>query len=92
MFKAVGVDVLSAYDAASIGQTDESQLAFAASAGRVLVSFDMDFLILHQSGCQHAGILWTPLTKHSIGGLIQALLLVHGAMTSEEMLNHLEHL
>jgi hypothetical protein len=68
--------------------SDTDQLAFATAAERVLVSFDPDFLVLHQSGLAHAGIAWCPEQKHSIGQLIQALLLLHGVLDRDSMRNH----
>lgn len=57
-----------------------------------MVTFDTDFLVLHQAGAQHAGIAWCPAQKYSVGQLIQALLLVHGILASESMRNHVEYL
>ncbi len=71
---------------------DPEQLAFAASIGRVLVSFDPDFLALHQAGTPHLGIAWCPATKYSIGELVQMLVLHHAVSSLEEMQNRVEHL
>jgi predicted nuclease of predicted toxin-antitoxin system len=70
---------------------DLEQLEFATREGRVLVTFDTDFLAIHQAGTQHGGIVWCPAAKYSIGELLQVLLLVSSVMTSAEMINHLEH-
>jgi len=74
-----GIDVLTTQDAGRCGLTDPDQLAFAAAEGRVMVTFDTDYLVLHHSGVSHAGIGWCPEQKHSIGDIIQALLLLHRA-------------
>jgi hypothetical protein len=87
-----GIDVLTAQDAARCGLSDLEQLTFATLEERVFVSFDSDFLALHQSGVTHAGIAWSPEQKYSIGQLIQALLLVHGVLDRDSMRNHLEYL
>ena len=87
-----GIDVLTAQEAGRCGVPDPDQLAFATAQGRVLVTFDPDFLALHQAGTPHAGIAWCPATKYSIGELIQTLVLVHAALTADEMHNHVEHL
>jgi hypothetical protein len=55
-------------------------LAFATVEERVMVTFDTDFLALHQTGIEHAGIAWCQEQKYTIGKLIQALLLVHGVL------------
>jgi predicted nuclease of predicted toxin-antitoxin system len=87
-----GVDVLTAQEAGRCQLTDPEQLAFAASEGRVVLTFDSDFLALHQAGITHAGIAWCPATKYSIGDLIRVLVLLHGVLSAAEMQNHLEHL
>lgn len=68
------------------------QLAFATKEERVVVTFDPDYLALHQSGMPHGGIAWCPAQKHSIGKMIQAVLLVHGVLDRESMRNHVEYL
>jgi len=85
-----GIDVLTAQEADRCGLPDLEQLAFATGEGRVMVTFDPDFVALHQSGVEHGGIAWCPERKYSIGELIQAMLLLHGVMDSEAMRNHLE--
>jgi predicted nuclease of predicted toxin-antitoxin system len=87
-----GIDVLTAQDAARCGLSDPDQLAFAGSDQRVMVTFDTDYLALHQCGVQHAGIAWCPAQKHNIGNLILALLLVHGVLDRASMRNHVEYL
>jgi hypothetical protein len=57
-----------------------------------MATFDSDFLALHQSGVQHAGIAWCPQQKFAIGQLIQALLLLHGVLDRDSMRNHVEFL
>ena len=87
-----GIDVLTAQEAGRCALPDPDQLAFAASENRVLVTFDSDFLALHQAGTAHAGIAWCPATKYSIGELIQMLVLLHGVLSADDMRNHVEHL
>ena len=87
-----GIDVLTAQDANQCGASDPDQLAFATGQGRVLLTFDSDFLALHQSGVSHAGIVWCPATSYPIGALIQMLVLLHGVLTADDMLNHVEYL
>lgn len=87
-----GVDALTAQDAGRCGMSDAEQLAFATEQGRVMATFDTDFLVLHQSGIPHEGIVWCPEQKYGIGQLIQALLLVHGVLDRDAMRNHVEYL
>ncbi len=86
------VDVLTAQEAGRCGLPDADQLAFATAAGRVVVTFDTDFLALHQSSVPHAGIAWCPEQKHGVGQLIQALLLIHGVLDADAMRDHVEYL
>ena len=58
----------------------------------MLVSFDPDYLALHQQGTAHAGIAWCQEQKHGVGQLIQALLLIHGVLDRQAMRNHVEYL
>lgn len=85
-----GINVLTSQDAGRCGLPDADQLAFATSEHRVMVTFDSDYLALHGSGITHGGIAWCPAQKHSIGQLIQALLLVHGVLDRDSMCNHVE--
>jgi Domain of unknown function (DUF5615) len=87
-----GVDVLTAQDAGRCAVPDAHQLAFCLAEQRVIVSFDIDFLALHQSGIEHAGIAWCPERKYGIGELIRALLLLHGVLDREDMRSHVEYL
>ena len=87
-----GVDVLTAQEANHCGLSDHDQLAFATAQQRVMVSFDSDYLALHQSAMQHAGIAWCPATKYRIGQLVQMLVLLHRIADRDSMRNHVEHL
>src|SRR5262245_42615306 len=90
--RARGIDVLTALETGRCGLPDADQLAFATAEGRVMVSFDTDYLALHGTGVPHAGIAWCPETKYSVGRLIDALALVHFVLTADDMLNHVEYL
>ena len=87
-----GINVLTIQDAGRSGMLDEDQLDFALTEDRVLVTFDTDFLVLHQSGVTHAGIAWCPEMKYSIGQMIQAVLLLHGVLDRDAMRCHVEYL
>ena len=45
-----GIDILTAQEAGQCGAADPDQLAFASADGRVVLTFDSDFVALHQSG------------------------------------------
>ena len=87
-----GVNVLTVQEVGRCGFPDSDQLSFATANQRVMVSFDPDFLALHKAGIPHGGIAWCPEQKYGIGPLIQALLLLHGALDRDSMRNHVEYL
>ena len=67
-----GVDVLTVPEAGMLGARDEEHLAFARREGRVLLTQDEDFLRLHASGAEHAGIVYTH-QQTAIGEMIRRL-------------------
>jgi hypothetical protein len=87
-----GIDVLTAWDAGRCGYSDAEQLEFAAAEDRVLVTFDPDYLALHNGGSLHAGIAWCPATKYVIGKLLQLLVLLHGVSDQQALKNRVEYL
>jgi hypothetical protein len=86
-----GVDVLSVPEADRIGTADNEQLAFALAEGRVLLTYDTDYLVLHAAGVSHAGIVYanqyTP-----VGEIVRGLMLIYQALDSAEMAGHVEYL
>ena len=87
-----GIDALATQEAGNCGLSDPEQLAFATAAGRVTVTFDVDFLTIHNEGISHAGIAWCRLTKYSVGQMVAILVLVHAVYSADEMQNHVEYL
>ena len=87
-----GIDVLTIQDAGRNGLPDPDQLAFGLAQDRVMVTFDTDYLALHQSGIDHAGIAWCPQQKYSVGMLLQLLELLHGVSNRDQMRNRVEYL
>ena len=65
--RALGLDVVTVAEAATTGNSDEAQLVYAASEGRMLVSQNqIDFRRLHTAFARtsrpHSGILLIPQT------------------------------
>jgi predicted nuclease of predicted toxin-antitoxin system len=87
-----GIEILTAHEAHRCGFDDAEQLQFAEANEYVIVTFDRDYLALDAGGVSHAGIAWCPATKYSVGQLIQALMLLHGVLTTSEMRDHVEYL
>src|SRR3954468_18786120 len=90
--RASSIDVLTAQEAGRCGLADLEQLTFATTAGRVMVKFDSDYLALHRSGVQHAGIAWCQEQKYGIGPLIQLLVVLHQVSDRDQMRNRVEYL
>jgi predicted nuclease of predicted toxin-antitoxin system len=87
-----GIDVTTTVETGLAGAADEDHIAFALSQGRVIVTHDEDFLVLHSRGVRHAGIAYCHQGDRSVGELLRALVLVRGRLTPEEMENRLEFL
>lgn len=71
-----GVDVTTTGQADLRGASDEKQLEFALSEGRVLVTHDEDFLIIARHGVLHGGIAYCQPTLRTIGQVIAGLMLI----------------
>lgn len=87
-----GIDVLTAQEAGRCGLPDSVQLAFAASEERLMVTFDSDYLALHQSSVSHAGIAWCPQQKYGTTMLVQILELLHRVADRGQMRNRVKFL
>lgn len=88
-----GVNVLTTQEAGNLSLPDEMQLAFAKQEGRVFFTMDDDFLVLHNNGHGHAGIIYIPQNRRiSVGDAVKNLWLVYEVLTPEEMKGHLEFL
>ena len=88
----LGFDVVTAQSAGRCGRSDTDQLSFASDKGRVLLTFDADFLDPVISGVEHAGIAWCEARKYSYGELIRMVSVLHAVVSAEEMKNRLEYL
>ena len=86
-----GIDVTTTQQVALRGATDPQQLAFASAHQRVLFTQDDDYLALHGAGAQHAGIVYSHQQVHSVGEIIDFLILVWSVYTPDEMRNRVEY-
>lgn len=87
-----GIDVTTTPQCGLLSAGDEKQIDFAYSDNRVLVTYDTDFLRLHNRGVPHAGIAHSPKGKRTIGELIHGLVMIAECLGPEEMRNHVEYL
>ena len=86
-----GVDVRTVVDAGLLGADDEEHLERATSEGRVIFTQDDDFLRLHASGTNHAGIAYAP-QQTPIGDILYGLMLIYQILEPEEMIGQVEFL
>jgi hypothetical protein len=89
--RARGVDVTSVMEEDQRGASDLEHIRFGLAHGRVIVSYDPDFLRLHAQGVDHAGLAFKE-GGASIGELVRGLLLIWSVMSAEEMHGHVEFL
>jgi hypothetical protein len=87
-----GIDAVTVLDLNLLGEDDVDHLQNATQQGRVLCTYDSDFLDMAASGIQHTGIVFGQQEKHYIGTWVNWLALMHAVYTSEEMLNRIEFL
>ena len=87
-----GIDVTTTADAGLVGAPDRDHLVFAVEAGRVVVTEDIDFLRLHAAGERHTGIAYCHPQSRSIGEMLRRLVLIHAALSPEDMKNRVEYL
>ena len=87
-----GIDVTTTPEVGLIGTSDEAQLNCAASAGRVIITNDTDFLRLHAAGAAHTGIVFCSSQHRSLGELIRLLVLIWELLELGEMQGHVEYL
>jgi hypothetical protein len=90
--RARGIEVTTVLEATRTGLSDEAQLAWAAAAGWVLCTGNVaDFFRLHTAfmmqGKSHAGIIFIPQQRYSVGVQIRKLLHLVATRSAESMQN-----
>lgn len=87
-----GIDVVTVRDLGLLGATDEAHLANATKLGRVLCTYDIDYLQLVATGVEHAGIVFGQQDIHYVGDWVNWLTLMHAVYHQLEMVNRVEYL
>lgn len=90
--RQLGMEVTRTPDVGLLGAMDEEQLAFAFTEGRVLVTQDIDFVLMHDSGAPHCGIVYGPKDRRTNRELIDGITLVWDCCTPDEMVGKLERI
>lgn len=84
---AGGMDVVSAHSLEQLGDSDPNHLARATRMGRVLCTYDQDFLRIAAEGIEHSGIIYAQQQKATIGGWIREIKAIHAQMPTEDVIN-----
>ncbi|MCE2674711.1 MAG: DUF5615 family PIN-like protein, partial [Microcystis sp. 53598_E5] len=84
-----GIDVTTSPEKGLMGSSDEEQLAYALSQGRVIFTFDDDFLVLSSMGLEHWGIIYSH-QRQSIGKIISDLVLIWECLEPGYMYKNVE--
>src|SRR5437868_593060 len=93
--RRAGFDAVSTPDSGRLGESDASQLAWAASQGRVVVTFNVaHFAQLHAAwmgrGEHHAGVVVS--SQRPIGDLLRRLINLAGVLDADAVVDRLEFL
>lgn len=79
-----GFDVVSVRSLNTRGTEDIEHLQTATTMGRVLCTYDSDFLSLASQGIEHAGIAFAQSEKTTIGDWVRELRFLHSTVTAEQ--------
>lgn len=90
--KQRGIDAVTVRDLGLLGDTDRNHLQRAAEMGRVLCTYDTDFLRIAAQGVEHAGIIFGFHDRTTYGDWMRALELICGVYTPQDMQNQVEYL
>ena len=85
-----GIDVTTTPEQSLMGISDEAQLEFAISQGRVIFTQDTDFLRINQSNTNHLGIVFCSQGNKSIGEIIRGLVLIWELLEPVDMKGKVE--
>jgi hypothetical protein len=91
-----GLDVITALERAWDTFDDVTLLAAATAEGRILLTNDKGFLRLDSqwraAGRAHAGIVFWPQAKRSIGDVIRSVVIYASTTSAEDAANRVEFL
>ena len=87
-----GIDVTTTVEARLLSRSDRSQIEYARTTGRVIVTHDTDFLRMASEDSDHPGIVYCHRTAHSIGESIRRLILVYEVLRADEIRGRVEFL
>ena len=89
---ASNIDVVSAHSLDLLGDSDPNHLARAGTLGRILCTYDQDFLRLAAEGAIHSGIIFAQQQRTSIGDWVREIQAIHAQMQAEDMIGQVVYL
>lgn len=97
ILRARGVDVATVNEKEMQRRSDEEQLAFATSLGRVIVTFNIaDFRRIRArwmtTGRSHSGIIVAEQRRYSVGEKANRVIRLAAVLKQEQMNNRIEFL
>ncbi|MGE0132105.1 MAG: DUF5615 family PIN-like protein [Blastocatellales bacterium] len=87
-----GIDVTTTIEMGLRTASDDEQLEFIRSEGRVLVTHDTDFLRIASQTVDHPGIAFSHKDTVSTGQIIRSLALIYEIPGPDEMAGQVEFL
>ena len=95
--RAQFIDVRTAREEGTEGYTDEQQILYARTLGRVIYTFNQrDFAVLHTryltESTPHMGIVVAPQQRYSVGEQIRRLMLLIEVISAEEIQDQIVYL
>jgi hypothetical protein len=89
-----GVEAETSAEAGLLGTSDVAHVEHAPERQQMIVTQDIDYLILHAQARPHSDIAYCSHDPHligHIGHLVEALLLIHAIYEAEEMSGRVEY-
>lgn len=92
-FEGEGLPCISAVELGYSGKSDKFHLEKAGDLNAIVLTHDVDFLIMASSpSVNHRGIIFSHAKNVSIGGCIRSIELILNVTTDKDMRNHIEFL
>jgi len=87
------ITVVAAVELGYRGKTDEFHLEKASELEAVILTHDVDFLMMaNRPGTRHRGIIFAHAKNVSTGECIRGVELITSVLTGRDMMNHIEFL
>lgn len=79
-----GIDAVSVKNLAALGDSDINHLRRATEMGRMLCTYDADFIRIAAQELNLSGIAFAQQYQTNVGSWVKALRALHARMTAEE--------